>query len=178
MPLGTKEDTDIHTKSMALERNDNLDADIERTELKLSWRALFHFTSKKDIFIAAPGIFFIVIAGALKPTMAIFLGRIFNEMAAYGGGATTSEQLMKDVSTWCIALTGLAFATWLFNSSFFALSLLFGERQAMNARERLFVGMLRKEMEWYDLRTDGIASLLIRIQTWVIHQSGQKVWLT
>jgi hypothetical protein len=31
----------------------------------------------------------------------------------------------------------------------------------------MFSGMRDKSMEWYDLREDGIASLLNRIETWV-----------
>jgi hypothetical protein len=31
----------------------------------------------------------------------------------------------------------------------------------------MFEGLLDKEMEWYDLRQDGIGSLLIRMQTYV-----------
>lgn len=38
--------------------------------------------------------------------------------------------------------------------------MLFGELQAKSARERLFDGMLNKDMEWYDKRKAGIDARL------------------
>jgi hypothetical protein len=40
----------------------------------------------------------------------------------------------------------------------------FGESQAKSARDRMFEGMLDKEMEWYDSQQVGIGALLIRVQ--------------
>jgi hypothetical protein len=155
----------FHTQNSKTLGVSNAAVDSLSTKVKISWRALYNFTSINDMYLAVPGVIIATLAGALKPIMSIFLGRVFNELAEYGAGGTTSDKLMKDVSIWCIGLAALALATWCFNSSFFALSLLFGEKQARNAREKMFMGLLEKEIEWYDLQPDGIASLLIRIQT-------------
>jgi len=56
-------------------------------------------------------------------------------------------------------------AAWLIEGAFLSSWMVFGELQAKSVREQMFVEMLDKEMEWYDLRQDGIGSLLIRIQT-------------
>ncbi|KUJ18851.1 P-loop containing nucleoside triphosphate hydrolase protein [Mollisia scopiformis] len=42
---------------------------------------------------------------------------------------------------------------------------MFGELQAKSLRLQMFEGMLDKNMEWYDLRQDGVGALMIRIQT-------------
>ena len=46
-----------------------------------------------------------------------------------------------------------------------AMWLAYGELQAKSARDRLFHGLLEKEIEWYDLRMNGIGALLPRLQT-------------
>ncbi|KFX93813.1 hypothetical protein V490_04662, partial [Pseudogymnoascus sp. VKM F-3557] len=75
--------------------------------------------------------------------------------------------MIGSISKWCIVLTGLGLGSCLANGGFFGLWLVFGESQAKQAREKLFTGLLRREMEWYDLRKDGISPVLIRIQTQV-----------
>jgi len=121
--------------------------------------------TKRHVTILIPASFLAILAGVLKPTISIFLGRIFDDLAAFGSGTTAGGQLLTDVSRWCIALTALGLAAWLVNGGFFALWLVFGELQVKSVREKMFKGMLEKEMAWYDLRSDGIASLLNRIQT-------------
>jgi ATP-binding cassette subfamily B (MDR/TAP) protein 1 len=62
-------------------------------------------------------------------------------------------------------LTALGVAAWILEGILLSSWMVFGELQAQSARRKMFTGMLDKEMEWYDLREDGIGSLLIRIQT-------------
>ena len=123
---------------------------------------------KKHLAVLIPALLLTTIAGAIKPAITIFLGYIFDELANFGSGSTTGDELLKNVSIWCIALTGLGIASMVVNGGFFCLWLVFGEMQAKSVRDTAFISMLEKEMEWYDLRTDGIGSLLVRIQTCVI----------
>jgi ATP-binding cassette subfamily B (MDR/TAP) protein 1 len=64
-----------------------------------------------------------------------------------------------------MALVILGAAAWVFEGAFLLIWITYGEIQAKNARQQLFTSMLDKDIEWYDLREDGIGSLLIRIQT-------------
>lgn len=64
-----------------------------------------------------------------------------------------------------LALVGLGSASGLLNAGYFMFWILFGELQAKSARDKLFEGMLEKEMEWYDMRKSGIDTLISRLQT-------------
>lgn len=132
-----------------------------------SFSSMFAFTDKRHLTVLIPAILLTLIAGAIKPVITVFLGCIFDELASFGSGSIAGEQLLQSVSIWCIALTGLGIATMLVNGGFFGLWLVFGEMQARSVRQKSFLSMLEKEMEWYDLRADGIGSLLVRIQTFV-----------
>jgi ATP-binding cassette, subfamily B (MDR/TAP), member 1 len=143
------------------------DDDAEYGAHRASVSSIFAFTSEKHLAVLIPALLLMTIAGAIKPAITIFLGRILDELARFGAGSTKGDELLKNVSIWCIALTGLGIATMLVNGGFFSLWLVFGEMQARSVRDKAFLSMLEKEMEWYDLRADDIGSLLVRIQTCV-----------
>jgi ATP-binding cassette subfamily B (MDR/TAP) protein 1 len=128
-------------------------------------RSLFAFTVKKDLLILLPALILTITSGAAKPLATIFVGKILNDMGTFGAGQTTSSELLQTAKDWCLAITALGVASIFFNGGFFALWLVFGEKQAKHARDNLFASMLKKDMEWYDLCTDGVGSLLIRMQT-------------
>lgn len=105
------------------------------------------------------------ISGLIRPTAAILFGELWNTLTNYGAGIVDVKEMMHQVSKWCIALTVLGIGTWTVEGIFFTLWILFGELQATSARQKIFSGMRDKSMGWYDLREDGIASLLSRIET-------------
>lgn len=130
-----------------------------------SWRSLFAFTQRQH---TVSGIFAIassVAAGVPQPLAAIFYGRIFFALTNYGGGNSTGHETLKSISLLCIALTALGVAAWILQGASLSSWMVFGELQAKSVRNQMFEGMLDKDIEWYDLRKDGIGSLLIRIQT-------------
>jgi ATP-binding cassette subfamily B (MDR/TAP) protein 1 len=106
-----------------------------------------------------------IVAGFIKPTSAIIFGQLFNALTDYGAGAVDASVMLDRISKWCIALTALGGATWILEWALLSLWLIFGEIQAKSIRQRMFAGMLEKNIEWYDLREDGIASLLSRLET-------------
>ena len=130
-----------------------------------SWRSLFIFTTREHSAAIGFSAISTILAGLLKPTAAIFFGNIFSILAKFGGGTLDANGMLKEISTWCLALTILGLAAWVFEGFFLSAWIIFGELQAKSVRQKMFTGMLDKEMEWYDLREDGIGSLLIRIQT-------------
>jgi ATP-binding cassette subfamily B (MDR/TAP) protein 1 len=141
-----------------------------------SFSSIFAFTHKKHLAVFIPALVLTTVSGAIKPAISIFLGYIFDELANFGSGSTMGDELLKNMSIWCIALTGLGIATMVVNGGFFSLWLVFGEMQAKSVRDKAFLSMLEKEMEWYDLRADGIGSLLVRIQTCVILEHNACVF--
>lgn len=78
----------------------------------------------------------------------------------------SAEQLIHRVSGWCVALAIVGAGTWVVQGASLSSWMVFGELQAKGAREGVSDALLEKDVEWYDLRSDGIGSLLIRIQTY------------
>ena len=136
----------------------------ERTK-PARWRALFSFTSRSHIFVLSCAITASVSSGIVIPALAIFLGKIFDLFTTFGAGAITGPELVRRVSKYGIYLVGLGFASGVLNSTFFGFWLLFGELQAKAARSELFAGMLARDLEWYDMREDGVETLISRQQT-------------
>ena len=134
-------------------------------ETNPSWRSLFAFTTWRHVGPIAGAVIASIFAGLVRPVSAIIFGRIFNALTNYGAGTVDAKGMLDEVSTWCIGLTVLGAATWIAEGAFFSLWLVFGELQAKSVRQQMFSDMLDKSMEWYDLREDGIASLLSRIET-------------
>lgn len=135
------------------------------SNIKPAWKSMFAFTARGHLAVMIPAWISSMTAGVMKPTMAIFMGFIFDDIAEYVAGSSNYSSMIGNISKWCIILTGLGLGSCLANAGFFGLWLIFGESQAKLARERLFSGLLKREMEWYDLRKDGISPVLIRIQT-------------
>ena len=145
----------------------DLEADEEENNLAeyASWRSLFNFTSKIDILLLLSALILSIAAGIVTPALAIFLGKIFDLFTNFGAGEISGSDLMNEVSTNALILAALGAASGLLHAGYFMLWLVFGELQAKNIRERLFNGILEKDMSWYDMRTDGIETLVSRLQT-------------
>ena len=139
--------------------------DLKQPETKPSWRSLFAFTTRQHATIAAGAVVASIFSGLIRPTSAIIFGKLFGALTDYGARNVNSEELLHKVSIWCMGLALLGVATWIVEAGFFSLWLIFGELQAKCARQKMFSGMLDKNMEWYDLHEDGVASLLSRIET-------------
>ena len=90
---------------------------------------------------------------------------IFDAFTAFGAGTVSGDALSSKVSTNAIYLVALGGASWFLNGTYFMMWLIFGELQAKSARDKLYAGMLEKEMAWYDNRKAGINALIPRTQT-------------
>lgn len=145
-----------------LEQND------KRPTMKAAWQSLFAFTTRQHAGPMASAVVASIFSGLIRPASAIIFGQLFNALTDYGAGAADAKDMLHRVTTWCIALTALGAATWTFEWAFLSLWLVFGELQAKSVRQQMFAGLVEKNVEWYDLREDGIASLLSRIETYVL----------
>lgn len=128
------------------------------------WLSLFHFTSRLHLFPLSVALALSIASGIIIPALAIILGRIFGLFTSYGATGISGSDLVKKVSIYGIALVGLGTASGLLNAGFFMFWLIFGELQAKSVRDKLFDGMLEKDMEWYDMRKSGIDTLISRLQ--------------
>ncbi|KAJ8122969.1 hypothetical protein ONZ43_g969 [Nemania bipapillata] len=94
--------------------------------------------------------------------MSLLLGRIFGVISQFGSGQLTGSETIAQVSSWCVLLAVIGGAAFLVNFGFMCSWIAFSELQARNIRRSMFRGLLKKEMEWFDTREDGVASLLTR----------------
>lgn len=158
MPATSESSHDSGYELQALDVDDDV-------EINPSWRSLFAFARRKHTLSFILAVISSVVASFIRPTSAIFFGKFFSALTKYGAGIWTVHETLLEVSKWCAALAGIGAASWLTQGAFLSSWMIFGELQAKSAREQMFRGMLGKDMEWYDLRRDGVGSLLIRIET-------------
>lgn len=144
----------------------HIDDDVRTDRVKrASWRSLFNFTSKSHLFPLLAALTLSVASGIIIPALALFLGKVFDSFTSFGAGAISGSSLIRKVSKNAVGLAGLGCASWLLNGCYFMAWLVFGELQAKSVRDRLFDGMLQKDMEWYDMRKAGVGALMPRLQT-------------
>ena len=138
---------------------------VEEQIRHAQWRSLFYFTSTAHVFPLVIALILSIASGIVIPALAIFLGKIFDTFSDFGAGTISGSDLTRQTSLNALYLLGLGTASWLLNGSYFMFWLLFGELQAKNVREKLFDGMLQKDMEWYDTRKSGVSAMVPRLQT-------------
>ncbi|KXT00720.1 hypothetical protein AC578_8270 [Pseudocercospora eumusae] len=128
------------------------------------WRALFAFTTRRNVPLLAFGIIVSVAAGAASPAQSLVVGELFDGFTRYATGTLENKEFMDRESKYVLYLTIIAAGSWILHSLEFMSWLAFGELQAKSARDRLFYGLLDKEVEWYDMRKNGIGAQLPRMQ--------------
>lgn len=144
------------------DKSDNSDDDGDA--VKAPWRALFAFTTPRHIPLLATGTLSGILAGAASPAQTLIIGKLYGGFTDYASGTTDKDQFMRLETKYVIYLVGIAAGSWLLHTIDFFAWVAFGELQAKSARDRLFHGLLDKDIEWYDMRKNGIGALLPRLQ--------------
>ena len=142
----------------------DLDSHFDEHDSRPPWRALLYFTSVSHIAPFALALFFSISAGFIIPIMSIYTGKIFDRFSDFGAGHLTGREFVSKVYIDSMALCVLGGASGALNGAFYTTWLVFGELQARTSRERLFNGLLEKELEWYDMRISGAGALISRLQ--------------
>ncbi|KAI1314004.1 P-loop containing nucleoside triphosphate hydrolase protein [Xylaria venustula] len=132
---------------------------------KPSIRDLFTFATWRQSWVLVAGLVGAVLAGAFMTSMSILLGRIFAVISRFGSGQLTGADTIAQISSWCVLLVVVGGGGFLVNFAFMFSWIAFSELQARNIRRRVFHGLLKKDMQWFDTQQDGVASLLTRVQT-------------
>ncbi|KAI0430093.1 P-loop containing nucleoside triphosphate hydrolase protein [Xylaria sp. FL1042] len=130
-----------------------------------SFQDLLTFATWWHRWLLVAGLIGAVLSGAFMTSMSILPGRIFAVISQFGSGQLTGADTAAQVSSWCVLLAVVGGAGFFVNFVFMFSWIAFSELQARTIRGRIFHGLLRKEMQWFDAQQDGIASLLVRIQT-------------
>ncbi|EFY91496.1 ABC a-pheromone efflux pump AtrD [Metarhizium acridum CQMa 102] len=119
-----------------------------------SWKRLLFFTRKQHIGVLSAALGAAALVAALRTLLSVVLGRIFDIISQLGQGARTGQIALADVSTWCLVLVGLGIGSWMANSLFLGLWIVFGELQAREARKRAFTSLLSQRPEWFAALND------------------------
>lgn len=118
------------------------------------------FTTSEQVLILGTAVITAGIIAAGKTVFTVFLGKIFDAAAKYGHGSISGADLFARVSLWCGYLTVLGVGMWLVSSVDMALWITSGALRTGKARKKLFAVLVRKEMDWFDSREDGMSSFL------------------
>jgi ATP-binding cassette, subfamily B (MDR/TAP), member 1 len=125
---------------------------------------LFFFSTWRCSLLLALGVVASILAGALRASFPILLGKVFSVLSGYREGSPEADNTVTEISESCVALLVLGGVGWAVNFvSVFAMSMV-GEIQAQNSRRRVFQALLEAELEWFDRQHHGTSSLLIRSQ--------------
>ncbi|KAL2755673.1 hypothetical protein ACRALDRAFT_1051004 [Sodiomyces alcalophilus JCM 7366] len=132
---------------------------------RASWKHLFAFTRRKHCAALIPAMLAAFAVGAFKTSLAVAFGQFFQLAVDFSTGSLSPRDALSQVESLCILLCGLGAGHWAANTAFLSSWVVFGELQARSARELTFESLLDKDIAWYDGQSDGISSLLVRIET-------------
>jgi ATP-binding cassette subfamily B (MDR/TAP) protein 1 len=156
--------------SIVLDITSSANHETGNKPIRSSFRHLFSFTRWNQ---AAPLIAALAASAAfaaIKSIYPIFLGKIFNVVSDFGAGRRSGTETLHEISHWSQILIGLGLINCLSGSAFLSLWVIFGELQAKSVRQDIFKSLLSKNIAWFDSLDQGISSLLVRIQTQVLHK--------
>ncbi|KAM0814178.1 hypothetical protein AB5N19_14181 [Seiridium cardinale] len=125
---------------------------------------LFAFSTWRNSLPLTMGVTLSALAGALRASLAILLGKIFGVISSYGRGALSGPDTMTEVARWCSILVIVGSVGLVVNFTFMFTWVAFSEQQARHARREVFHALLAKDLKWFDLQSNGISSLLVRTQ--------------
>jgi len=150
--------------SHASEKTHGASASETEDAVSAPWKALFYFTTKKHIPSLVVGVVTAIISGASSPAQSFLIGKAFGLFTTYGAGGITAKDLLDKESKYVLYMVAVGVGSWLIRFVFFTSWLSFGELQAKSARDRLFCGLLHKDIAWYDRRKHGVGALSTRLQ--------------
>ncbi|KAK4635206.1 Alpha-factor-transporting ATPase [Fulvia fulva] len=128
------------------------------------WRCLFAFTTRANIPLLVAGIFCSFAAGFMGPAVNFVVGKVVGGLTNYQSGSMDGDKFLREQTKWVLWTVAISAGSWIFGALEFLLWMSFGELQAKSARDRLFHGLLGREVEWYERRKNGIGALLPRLQ--------------
>lgn len=131
-----------------------------------SVRDLFAFTGKSDLLFLSGATFASCVIATSRIALSVMLGKIFDIIASFASHKVDSREALRQVSFWCLILTGTGLAVFLANTAFIFFWILFSELQARNARLSLFSALLTFSNAWYEVLPNGTSSLLVGSQTY------------
>jgi ATP-binding cassette, subfamily B (MDR/TAP), member 1 len=137
---------------------------VENEWAQAPWRFLFAFTLTRHVPLLSLAVLGSVVTGAAMPVESYLYGKVFSYYASYASRELKEETFLHKVDQYVVYLFLVGCSAWLANTSCFALWTIFGSLQVSVARAKLFGGLLRREMEWFDMRKHGVGAMLTRFR--------------
>ena len=128
------------------------------------WKSLFEFTTRRHLPTLIFGSIFAVVASCITLALAIFLGNVFDSFTSFGADQTGAKELHGEVITNCLGMIALGVAGWFLNGAYYSLFVAFGEMQASVIRSQVFLELLKRDVEWFEAKSEGSGALLSGIQ--------------
>lgn len=130
-----------------------------------SLRDLFTFTRPRHVLVLLSALATASLVAAGRTAYAVLLGKVFEVVALWGAGSLDRHDFLSQITQWSVYFVVLGAGMWFICTVDIALWVVTGELRARTAREVLFTSLLNKSTEWYDLRMNGMASLMVGIHT-------------
>lgn len=126
---------------------------------KQSLTLLFSALSRRQILIHLfPAILLSLIAGGIAPFMTFVVGQAFNIFSQYSVVENPShedkDRLLHGIGIAAIELAALAGGALALGSVTSSLWIWTGERNVNALRKRIYSAVIKKDMVWFDLKTD------------------------
>ncbi|KAM7191702.1 putative ABC transporter expressed in the mitochondrial inner membrane [Naviculisporaceae sp. PSN 640] len=135
------------------------------TTQRSSFRDLFAFTRLRHVPVMVSALATASLVAAGRTAYAVLLGKVFEVVALWGAGSLNPDDFLSQITQWSIYFVILGVGMWIISSIDIALWVITGELRAKTAREVLFDSLANKPTAWYDLRMNGMASLMVGMHT-------------
>jgi ATP-binding cassette subfamily B (MDR/TAP) protein 1 len=132
-----------------------------------SYRDLLHFSPGWCLLWLFSLLLAALASGAIVPVQAYILGQLTQLLGSFVPGSEAAANFEKDVTAWILLLVGVGGVACAVYGIFFASWQTFGDIQVKRVYTSLFNRMIQHDIEWFDKRQDGVASLVTRTQSWV-----------
>jgi len=149
-----------HQQTFSIQDNNN-------DNVPSSFRVLFTFTNLSSQWkILSLGIISAILKGISAPAAALLVGRIIGLISTYPSSSSDNPggEMLSQVRKYIVYLIAVGVGSMFAETTFYASWVMFGEKQAFEARKKLISGLLGREMEWFDRRKEGSA-LVSRLNT-------------
>ncbi|KAG7939583.1 hypothetical protein KL934_000517 [Ogataea polymorpha] len=122
---------------------------------------LFMFVKAKDCWLLLPASIFTILSAMVPATVAVLLARVFDKLEGFGRNEySSSRDFVADVQWFCFAIAFVGIGATLFSWLGLTCFLLVGERQQKRCRQQVYQSLLRKELEWFDRKSDLNSNLM------------------
>ncbi|KAJ5748757.1 uncharacterized protein N7511_010453 [Penicillium nucicola] len=133
-------------------------------DVRASWISLFGFTARRHLSFLIAAVAVALVASCVTPALAFFFGDLFDAFTSFGAGNIEVDLFRELIVQGIIPTVGLGAIAWFLNGGYYALFFAFGQLQSSVSRSRVFLTLLKKDVEWFEAKSEGSGAFLSRVQ--------------